>query len=165
MSGTDPRDYPSLPLSQLERVVGTCDRFEAAWQAGRRPRIEDYLGDLPEPERPALLRELLAIELECRRRCGEQPTPREYWARFPGDSDRINAAFGAATLAIHPRPTTRPRRAAGGGSDRNLLFGILALQIDFIDRDSPAGRLQRLGPGQVPAPGPNPRRARRLDRR
>ena len=30
MSGTDPGDDPSLPLSQIERVVATCDRFEAA---------------------------------------------------------------------------------------------------------------------------------------
>ena len=136
MSGTDPGDDPSLPLSQFERVVATCDRFEAAWRAGQRPRVEDYLGDLPDPDRPALLRELLAMELEWRRRCGEQPTPREYRARLPGYGDLINAAFGPAPPSIPPQadhpPAARPRAEAA----RHLLFGILALQNNFIDRDA-----------------------------
>ena len=136
MSGTDPGDDPSLPLSQFERVVATCDRFEAAWRAGQRPRVEDYLGDLPDPERPALLRELLAMELEWRRRCGEQPTPREYRARLPGYGDLINAAFGPVPPSIPPQadhpPAARPRAEAA----RHLLFGILALQNNFIDRDA-----------------------------
>ena len=136
MSGTDPGDDPSLPLSQIERVVATCDRFEAAWRAGQRPRVEDYLGDLPDPDRPALLRELLAMELEWRRRCGEQPTPREYRARLPGYGDLINAAFGPAPPSIPPQadhpPAARPRAEAA----RHLLFGILALQNNFIDRDA-----------------------------
>jgi hypothetical protein len=38
-----------------------CDRFELAWQASQRPRIEDYLDDTPEPERSILLRELVAL--------------------------------------------------------------------------------------------------------
>ena len=164
MSGTDPGDDPSLPLSQLERVVATCDRFEAAWRAGQRPRVEDYLGDLPDPERPALLRELLAMELEWRRRCGEQPTPREYRARLPGYSDLINAAFGPAPLSIHPQADHPPAAGPRAEAARHLLFGILALQNNFIDRDVAAGRLQRLGRGQVPGPGPDPGRARRLGR-
>jgi hypothetical protein len=47
------------PLSQAQRVDRVCDRFEGAWQAGQRPRIEDYLGEVPEPERSRLIRELL----------------------------------------------------------------------------------------------------------
>jgi hypothetical protein len=43
-------------------VDQACDRFEAAWKAAafteQRPRIETYLRDAPEPERPTLLREL-----------------------------------------------------------------------------------------------------------
>jgi hypothetical protein len=42
--------------SLLQRVDELCDRFEAAWKAGQRPRIEDYLGAATEPERSLLLR-------------------------------------------------------------------------------------------------------------
>jgi serine/threonine protein kinase/WD40 repeat protein len=73
----------SLPVSQAQRVNAVCDRFERAWQAGLRPRIEDYLGDTPEPERAALLRELIALDMAYRRKAGEQPQLDEYHARFP----------------------------------------------------------------------------------
>lgn len=136
MIGTDPGDDPSLPLSQFERVVATCDRFEVAWRAGQRPRVEDYLGDLPDPDRPALLRELLAMELEWRRRCGEQPTPREYRARLPGYGDLINAAFGPAPPSIPPQADHPPAAGPWAEAARHLLFGIMALQNNFIDRDA-----------------------------
>src|SRR2546425_766714 len=38
-----------------EQVDRACDAFEAAWQAGQRPRVEDYLRDTADPARPALL--------------------------------------------------------------------------------------------------------------
>jgi WD40 repeat protein/tRNA A-37 threonylcarbamoyl transferase component Bud32 len=40
-----------------------CDRFEDAWIAEQWPRIEEFLKDAPESERPGLLRELLQLEL------------------------------------------------------------------------------------------------------
>ncbi len=33
-------------LLHLEQV---CDRFEAAWQAGQRPCVEEYLGEMFSP--------------------------------------------------------------------------------------------------------------------
>jgi hypothetical protein len=66
--------FPSQePLSQSQRVDRVCNRFEKAWQAEQRPRIEDYLCDLPEADRPFLLRELLGLELAYRRRAHESP--------------------------------------------------------------------------------------------
>jgi tetratricopeptide (TPR) repeat protein len=70
-----------------------CDRFEADWTAGRRPRIEDLLRAAAGLVRPALLRELLASELECRRRRGEAPERAEYLARFPDYAHLVNIAF------------------------------------------------------------------------
>jgi tetratricopeptide (TPR) repeat protein len=68
-------------------VDQVCDRFEAAWKAAastdQRPRIETYLRDAPEPERPALLRELVIVDVEQRFRAGETPRPEDYLARFP----------------------------------------------------------------------------------
>ena len=33
----------SLSLSDLQEIDRLCDSFEAAWHAGLRPRIEEYL--------------------------------------------------------------------------------------------------------------------------
>jgi serine/threonine-protein kinase len=70
-------------LSLARRINAVCDRFERAWQAGPRPCLEDFLGDTPEPERLALLRELIALDIDYRRRAGENPTAEEYRERFP----------------------------------------------------------------------------------
>src|SRR5947209_4324912 len=72
-----------LPLPLARQVDEVCDRFEDAWLEGRQPRIEEFLSEASEPARPALLRELLRIELEHRCRRGEQPAAAEYVARFP----------------------------------------------------------------------------------
>ena len=53
MSGAGPADDDRGSLAELEHVVERCDRYEAAWREGRRPRIEDYLAEAPEPERAA----------------------------------------------------------------------------------------------------------------
>jgi hypothetical protein len=92
--------------SLLERVDRVCDAFEAAWQSGRRPQIEDCLGTTTGAERAKLLEELLRLELEYRCRSGENPPPEEYQQRFPADSDLIRAVF--ADEGRHPS-----QRAAG----------------------------------------------------
>ena len=61
----------ALSLSGMRRMHGICGRFENAWVAGQRPRIEDYLGDVPEPVRSHLLWELLCLELAYRRQKSE----------------------------------------------------------------------------------------------
>jgi serine/threonine protein kinase/lipopolysaccharide biosynthesis regulator YciM len=96
-------------LSKARRIDEGCNRFERAWQAGPRPRLEDYLGDTPEPERAALLRELIALDMAYRRQAGEQPQAAEYHARFP------DLAFSLTpTRADPPSPGTleRPQASA-----------------------------------------------------
>jgi serine/threonine-protein kinase len=121
------------------RVEQTCDRFEAAWQAGNRPVIEDHLRDAAEPERSALLHELLALELEYRRRVGEKPSLGEYLARFPRQAEVLNPFFvesaSPATLDLRQRNGPAAAKPPRPTTDRNLLFGILALQLDFLGRD------------------------------
>jgi serine/threonine-protein kinase len=84
MSEATPIREGTLPLSAARRVNDLCNRFELAWQAGPRPHIEDYLGDVPEPERSALVRELVALDIAYRRQAGEDPQADDYRARFPG---------------------------------------------------------------------------------
>src|SRR4051794_24828067 len=122
------------PDSSTDRIDAACDRFEAAWREGRDPRIEQWVGAAPEPDRPALLRELIALELELRRGRGEHPAAGEYRDRFPGRAAAVDAAFAVNA----PGPGAgRPRTSrTGTDTSRDLLLGLLALQNDFIDRDA-----------------------------
>jgi serine/threonine protein kinase len=118
----------------VQRIDAACDRFEAAWREGRNPRIEDLLDAVAGPERPALLRELIGLEVELRRGRGEHPTAGEYHDRFPGQTALADAAF--TETAVGPginRP--QPSRTREDTS-RSLLLGLLALQNNFIDRDA-----------------------------
>jgi serine/threonine-protein kinase len=77
------------------RLDPVCDRFEADWQAGRRPRLEEFLPLVEESDRPALLRELLALELDHRARRGEYPSLDEYRTRLPAHAAVIETTFAA----------------------------------------------------------------------
>src|SRR5207302_3415578 len=83
-----------LPARHVDQI---CDGFEAAWKAsgraGARPRIEDYVAAVAEPEQAALCRELIKLDIEYRRRLGEEAVVEDY-ARFlaqepapPGDGE------------------------------------------------------------------------------
>jgi hypothetical protein len=83
----------SLSLEAVRRIDQLCDRFEAALQDRESPRIEDFLSQVDELHRPALLSALLGVELEYRRAWGEQPETREYLARFCDASTAVLTAF------------------------------------------------------------------------
>jgi tRNA A-37 threonylcarbamoyl transferase component Bud32 len=109
-----------------------ADRFERQWEAGRGPRIEDYLAAESGPRRARLLEELLRVERELRRRAGEEVPPDAYRRRFPEHGSVVDVVFG-----VRPNPTpAAPRPPTGSDADRNLLFGVLALQMDFISREA-----------------------------
>jgi len=93
MSAASRMDSAALPLPLARQVEATYQRFEAAWRAGQRPPIEDYLGGIPGPARGLLLFELLELELSCRRRAGEIARPEEYRQRFPEHAALIGAIF------------------------------------------------------------------------
>ena len=57
---------------------------------------------------PALLRELIALEVELRRSRGDDPNPGEYRERFPAQTAVVAAALTATVLwpeSNRPRPT------------------------------------------------------------
>jgi WD40 repeat protein len=108
-----------IPTADWSRINDDADRFERAWKQGPRPRIEDYLAEADPGLRPALLEELLRVELELRRRQGDDPAPADYIARFPHQSELIAAAFGpgpdlgAAPGPAHDLPTMAPGTTQG----------------------------------------------------
>jgi hypothetical protein len=118
--GLPPRGGPSdlgapLTAAMVVRIEEVCDRFEDAWKAGRRPRIEDYLDDTPEPGRSALLRELILVEIAYRVRSGDDPRPEDYRARLPGED--LGWLAGAMTP---PGPAARAPGPPGGPTARPL---------------------------------------------
>jgi tetratricopeptide (TPR) repeat protein/tRNA A-37 threonylcarbamoyl transferase component Bud32 len=108
-----PHPGPGLPAAQALRVEEACVRFEAAWQAGGRPRLEDYLGPAEGPEHRALLRELVALDVHYRRRAGEPPQPADYRDRFPGlDPEACASAFEGEAAGGAATPVPAPPEGA-----------------------------------------------------
>src|SRR5215471_15210135 len=106
MKPETPERGDSLPLSVDERIDAVCTRFEAAWQAGQQPRLEDFLGAAEGSEREALLSELLGVELDYRCQGGSVPAVEEYLGRFPGDEPLLRAKIEGCAA----RAAGRPRR-------------------------------------------------------
>jgi hypothetical protein len=98
------------------RIDEVCLRFEAAWQEGYTPRLEDYLGDAAGEERAALLRQLLRVELEFRGH-GRVPAVEDYLDRFPGHELLIREEFErrASQDAAPPEPKEIMDTGAGEG--------------------------------------------------
>src|SRR5262245_36314850 len=93
MSGNANDCGESLPVSVARHLDQLCNRHEDALRTGRRPSLRQSLDEIDEPARPALLRELLRLELEYRGRAGERPAPEAYLAQFPEQAELIHAAF------------------------------------------------------------------------
>jgi serine/threonine protein kinase/formylglycine-generating enzyme required for sulfatase activity len=114
MSDATPPPPDPAPPTVAAPVLEGVRRFEAAWESGTPPRIEDYLGNLVGPQRQRLLRELVALDIGRRRRRGEQPSHGDYLARFPEDDLLIVGAFAAANSVREsidpnsPLPACRP---------------------------------------------------------
>ena len=66
---------PPVVLSSADMVWidEVADRFEVAWRSGDPPAIAAFLGGAAGPRREALVRELVRVDLACRRRRGDSP--------------------------------------------------------------------------------------------
>ena len=155
------------PLSLGRQVNAACDRLEAAWRAGARPRLEDYLAGRPATAGQALLAELLALELAYRVRDGEVPAAERYGARFLGHDALVAEAFRTldpSTVRLAPIPDriTVPGGAAprggrpGGASDGHASWlgrrprGRAWPTIAWLDGDLIGGSGSKAGPGTRP---------------
>lgn len=70
-------------LSGLDHIDLLCDQFEAEYQRGQKPRIEDYLALAREGEEERLFRELVNLEMALQRRDGQPANWEDYQKRFP----------------------------------------------------------------------------------
>jgi serine/threonine protein kinase/formylglycine-generating enzyme required for sulfatase activity len=103
-----------------QQVAEACTRFDRAWHAGERPRIEDYLfGNRGTEEQRELFRDLLEIEIFYRSQAGEAFDLDEYLARFGEQADLVRKVFseqaGSVRAAGDPGENTVTVAAAEAG--------------------------------------------------
>ena len=101
MSAATPSEGTPLPPESARELERVCDRFEAAWHGGDEPRVEDYLTELPPALRPALLRELILLDIDYRHARGLSPPAAVYHERFP----ELSEDWLASVLSVPPTAT------------------------------------------------------------
>ena len=98
-------DGDEFDVSTQRRIDEVCIAFEDAWKSKARPKAEDFAARLPETARGALLHELLLLELDYRRRLGEEPLSEEYESRFPNFREVVAAVFERTPSPETPKAT------------------------------------------------------------
>jgi hypothetical protein len=91
-----------LDIDLARRIDEVCRRFEADWRAGRQPRVDDYLDDVPEEARPALRAELIALE------CELQPVEETIARPNAGAATSAEPRLATPSAAEAPKPKASP---------------------------------------------------------
>jgi hypothetical protein len=175
MSQSPQPDTGAGPPLGARHVDEVCDRFEDAWLAGQRPRVEAFLHDVAEPKRSALRHELLLVlvhylQIDQRRRWqqGERASVREYLHETPELREEPEIVFGLIcheVLLRQEQNDTSPQL-----EDYLDLLPCHEAQLRrfFTDRrvlplttlDVPGGRAS-LRPAQLPYPAAPPQETAR----
>jgi eukaryotic-like serine/threonine-protein kinase len=136
MSGDRTDAGDTCGLEQARQIHAVCEEFETRWRAGDRLALEDLVGRVEPSSRPALLEELLMLELELRRGAGEYPALAEYRSRFPDQVDRVDAAFAHAAAASRPASeieTVCDRSGSTDVSDASAVMGPISGRVGDYD--------------------------------
>ncbi len=105
----DRSSFASLSKDAQRRADELCDQFEGLLRDGGRPPIEDFLKQVSASDQPALLQELIVLEIIYRFQGGEAPTPDEYHERFPTvDKAWLNRMIQAPLEATHVAANPQP---------------------------------------------------------
>jgi serine/threonine-protein kinase len=121
-----------IPIGDWTRINNAADRFEQQWHEGPKPRIEEFLAEAEPELRPALLDELLRVEIELRREVGQEPTADEYRGRFPDHAGIVDLVFEATGPSVHANGQ------AGSGSRSGASFesGELRMLLGAVGQTS-----------------------------
>jgi tetratricopeptide (TPR) repeat protein len=69
--------------SSFDQIVSVCEAFTRVWGRTSKPSLDAYLAQVGPDDQPALLRNLLTIDMEQRRAAGERPRIDDYLDRLP----------------------------------------------------------------------------------
>lgn len=114
-----------------DQIDVVCDHFEHALNAGQRPSISEYLERITPAERRPGFRELIALELEFRRKRGEQPGVVEYLSRFPEFAD-ILSEFSFRSAPAAPSGSSSSSGGGSASSDRPNLYSSGRYRLDTL---------------------------------
>src|SRR5207253_2927216 len=135
------------------RREALLDRFEAAWQCGERPRLDDFLPADPADRRVVLV-ELAHTDLEFRIKAGDAVSVEEYFQRFPELADPSIA------VELILREFNLRRRSDPGLSTAEYLQRFPQYQAELQTRltadDGNTPPTRPPAPGQMTAPPPIP---------
>ncbi|WP_166831168.1 serine/threonine-protein kinase [Thalassoroseus pseudoceratinae] len=106
--------------TSFEQIQTICRDFRRKLKSGLPKRIEDYLDRVYEPSREMLFQNLLHVEIEFRRRQGEQPESNEYAARFPDLTRLVRQAFFESTMMSMSPEVETP------ADEATILYGMPA---------------------------------------
>jgi WD40 repeat protein len=97
VSDTSFSDLDDLSPALVRRLEEACDRFEARWRGGERPRLDDFLASAGDGLYPVLLRELILLDVYYRQQAGECPRAEDYQTWLSGlHTAWLDAAVGDA---------------------------------------------------------------------
>ena len=134
-------DAATLSANDAEAIDRRCDAFEASWRAGKRPRYEDHLAG-GGGFREALAAELIAVELEWRRRLDASSGFLETLSLGPGAAPHVllRDTDGGSEPPVHrPRagddPNSGTRYRIDGEIARGGMGAVLKGRDPDIGRD------------------------------
>ncbi len=104
----------TLSTDEAQEVRRVCQEFETAWQKGKFPILDDYLGDFDGATRELLVRELTAIEARYRH---ESVMPSEAAAEVTLELPGFSAAATAGRSVTQP---TRQESRVSQTASRSL---------------------------------------------
>lgn len=107
------------PIAQIDDI---CDRFEDAWLAGTPASIEAVLASADAAIRVELLKELLRLDIEYRRKRDPAFSLQEYRSRFPEADTWLVSLADKEERKPTVRPTVRLSVISGPNQGRQFTF-------------------------------------------
>ncbi len=101
-----------LMWEELQLIDERCDLYEQEWNALARQRIGDFLDGAEGEARTLLWLELVMVDQQLRRKCGETPTIAEYEQGCPDERVLLDVSTAGPGPFIEPQSTD-----AGPGVD------------------------------------------------
>ncbi len=98
--GTPMQTLGELSLATIRRIDEICDEFERGCREGRTLDLSSFVRRWAEPQRSALVRELILIDFHYAGHRGIHRECRDYLARLPHDAHTVEQAFLEAANAV-----------------------------------------------------------------
>ena len=127
-------NHQERSVLKLEEVNRICDSYEQSLSTAEPQDVKSIVESYEGSSKSLLLRELLKIEIEHRKRKGADPDAQEYVDQFPDDVDLVHSIFDE-TQAIEPTAFVSTPRSnlAQSGLTQPIQCPRCLAPIDSVD--------------------------------